>query len=65
METWMAQLEAKHIFHEQNPEKYHTKAHIAIDGDNDVEYPLKLSNKWMESILHKLNFKLHKHATSD
>jgi hypothetical protein len=63
VETRKIRLEAKCIFGEQNPENFPTQAHIAIHGDDDVEYPLKLSNKWMESFLYRHNFSFHKFAT--
>ena len=54
---------ARCIFREQNPEKYPTEAHIAVCGDDDVEYPLKLSNHWMQSFLVRHNFSYCKLAT--
>jgi len=63
VETWMIQLEARHIFCEQNPEKYSTEAHIAVGGDDNVEYPSNLINHWMKSFLVRHNFSYRKLAT--
>jgi hypothetical protein len=63
LEMWMIWLVARGIFCEQNPEKYPTEAHVAVCGNDDVEYPSKLSNHWMKSFLVRHNFSYHKLAT--
>ena len=59
VETRMIHLEAKHIFREKN----HEKLHIAVHGDDDIEWSLKLSNKWLESFLDRHNFSYRKLGT--
>ena len=63
VEVWMIREEGKRIFREQNREKYPTEAEIAIHGDEDVEYPLKFSDKWLQNFLHRHNFSFRKMGT--
>ena len=58
IETWMVEVKAKHIFHRKNHKKYLTEAHIAINGDEDVSYPLKISNHWVMNFLGLLHCKI-------
>ena len=59
----MIREEAKRIFRQQNRENYPTEEHINIHGDEDLEYPMKLSDKWMGSFLHRHNFSYRKLST--
>ena len=52
----MIQEEGKRIFREQNCEKYPIEAYIAVHGDEDIEYLLKLSDKWLQNFLERYNF---------
>jgi hypothetical protein len=63
VEMRMTRLEARHIFHEQNPEEYRTEAHIVVCGDDGMEYPSKLSNHWRQSFPTRHNFSYHMLAT--
>ena len=63
VDTWMIREEAKRIFCKKNPEKYPTEEHISIYGDEELEYPLKLSAHWMSSFLSRHNFSYRKLST--
>ena len=63
VEAWMIREEGKRIFREKNREKYSSESHIAIYGDEDVEYPIKFSNKWLQNFLDRHNFSFRKLTT--
>ena len=63
VETWMIREEAKRIFRKKAPEKYPTEADISIFGDEELEYPLKMSNHWMRNFLERHNFSYRKLST--
>ena len=59
----MIREEAKRIFRKKNPENYPSEADISIFGDEELDYPLKLSDHWMKNFLDRHNFSYRKLST--